>query len=257
MNMEIAGHEFFDVDGKTIWYDLQTPRGEVFWLGAAAPDGKRRWYHVDRDQWSVHFNISPDGRLFAGDGGDEEMVAHARDGKWLYLFTPQAIPDVAGISAPNADDLVHPGTLLPERLVDMKTGDERLALELGMERRDELVRFLLGVEGPRRRSRAILEYNDDSPLTSVEVRSIDSCASPPGHRPSSLMASTRAMASSRICARESVTHHPWYPPFAGTAPLLESGCTPCTDDYCLGTCKCSVRRRGVLMGSESSWRCGC
>ena len=126
MNMEIAGHEFFDVDGKTIWYDLQTPRGEVFWLAAATPDGKRRWYHVDRDQWSVHYNISPDGKQFAGDGGDEEMVAHARDGKWLYLFTPQSIPDVAGISAPNADDLVHPGTLQAERLVDMKTHDYRL-----------------------------------------------------------------------------------------------------------------------------------
>src|SRR5688572_15524802 len=126
MNMEIAGHEFFDVDGKTIWYDLQTPRGEVFWLASAAPDGTRRWYHVDRDHWSVHFNISPDGKVFAGDGGDEEMVAHAKDGKWLYLFTPQAIPDVAGISAPNAEDLVHPGTLRAERLVDMKKHDYRL-----------------------------------------------------------------------------------------------------------------------------------
>jgi oligogalacturonide lyase len=126
MNMEIAGHEFFDVDGKTIWYDLQTPRGEDFWLASAAPDGTRRWYHVDRDQWSVHYNISPDGKQFAGDGGDEEMVAHAKNGKWLYLFTPQAIPDVAGISAPNAADLVHPGTLLAERLVDMKTHDYRL-----------------------------------------------------------------------------------------------------------------------------------
>ena len=126
MNMEIAGHEFFDVDGKTIWYDLQTPRGEVFWLASAAPDGTRRWYHVDRDHWSVHFQISPDGKQFAGDGGDEEMVAHAKDGKWLYLFTPQAIPDVAGISAPNAADLVHPGTLRAERLVDMKKHDYRL-----------------------------------------------------------------------------------------------------------------------------------
>ena len=26
MNMEIEGHEFFDGDGKTLWYDLQTPR---------------------------------------------------------------------------------------------------------------------------------------------------------------------------------------------------------------------------------------
>ena len=32
MNMEIAGHEFFAADGKMIWYDLQTPRGQDFWL---------------------------------------------------------------------------------------------------------------------------------------------------------------------------------------------------------------------------------
>ena len=29
---EIWGHEFWSADGKTIWYDLQTPRGEDFWL---------------------------------------------------------------------------------------------------------------------------------------------------------------------------------------------------------------------------------
>jgi oligogalacturonide lyase len=127
MNMEIAGHEFFDVDGKTIWYDLQTPRGEDFWLAAAEPGtGNRRWYHVDRDQWSVHYTISPDGRFFAGDGGDEQMVAHARDGKWIYAFYPQAIPDVAGISAPDAEHLIRPGTLRAERLVDMRNHDYRL-----------------------------------------------------------------------------------------------------------------------------------
>ena len=32
MEMEIAGHEFFGRDGKTIWYDLQTPKSMVFWL---------------------------------------------------------------------------------------------------------------------------------------------------------------------------------------------------------------------------------
>ena len=32
MAMEIFGHEFWAPDGKTIWYDLQTPRGEDFWL---------------------------------------------------------------------------------------------------------------------------------------------------------------------------------------------------------------------------------
>jgi len=127
MNMEIAGHEFFSPDGKTIWYDLQTPRGENFWLaGYELATGKRHWYKVKRNQWSVHYNQSPDGRYFTGDGGDNEMVAHAPDGKYLYLFTPEAIPDVADIHAPNADSLIVPGTLGAEKLVDMRRHDYRL-----------------------------------------------------------------------------------------------------------------------------------
>jgi len=48
-----------------IWYDLQTPRGQDFWLGGyRVADGKRTWYHLLRDEWSVHFNVFPDGRLF-------------------------------------------------------------------------------------------------------------------------------------------------------------------------------------------------
>ena len=30
MAMEIFGHEFWGADGKTIWYDLQTPRRRRF-----------------------------------------------------------------------------------------------------------------------------------------------------------------------------------------------------------------------------------
>ena len=127
MNMEIAGHEFFSVDGRSIWYDLQTPRGEVFWLAHANPDGSARdWFHVERDQWSVHYNVAPDGSFFAGDGGDEEMVARAKDGKWLYLFRPERIKDVAGLAAPDAEHLVRPGTLRAERLVDLRKHDYRL-----------------------------------------------------------------------------------------------------------------------------------
>src|SRR5262245_51706220 len=148
MNMEIAGHEFFDVNGRSLWYDLQTPRGEDFWLAAAEPDGSgRRWYHVDRDHWSVHYNISPDGKLFAGDGGDEEMVAHAKDGKWLYLFRPKHIPDVAGISAPNAADLIHPGTLEAERLVDMRKHDYRLEPNVFFTRDGKWVVFRSNMHG--------------------------------------------------------------------------------------------------------------
>jgi len=125
--MEIAGHEFWSPDGKTIWYDLQTPRGEVFWLaGYDLATAKRRWYKVDRNQWSVHYNISPDQNVFSGDGGDSEMVAHAPDGKWLYLFRPKAIPDVAGIHAPGSETLIAPGTLDGEKLVDMSKQDYRL-----------------------------------------------------------------------------------------------------------------------------------
>ncbi len=127
MNMEIAGHEFFSSDGKTIWYDLQTPRGQVFWLaGYDIATGKRTWYHLERNEWSVHFNVSADGQLFAGDGGDSEMVARAPDGKWIYLFRPQPVPDVAGIKTANAENLITPGFFQSERLVNLSRHDYRL-----------------------------------------------------------------------------------------------------------------------------------
>ena len=127
MNMEIAGHEFFSPDGKTVWYDLQTPRGEVFWLtGYNIETGQRHWYKVERNEWSVHYNESTDQTYFSGDGGDSEMVAHAPDGKYLYLLKPQAIPDVADIHAANASSLIVPGTFEAEKLVDMRKQDYRL-----------------------------------------------------------------------------------------------------------------------------------
>ncbi|SPF53911.1 conserved exported hypothetical protein [Candidatus Sulfopaludibacter sp. SbA4] len=127
MNMEIAGHEFFSSDGATIWYDLQTPRGQDFWLaGYKVATGKRTWYHLERNEWSVHFNVSPDGTLFAGDGGDSEMVARAPDGKWIYLFRPQRVPDVAGIKTANSEDLIDTGFFQSERLVNMSKHDYRL-----------------------------------------------------------------------------------------------------------------------------------
>ncbi|MCS6954227.1 MAG: oligogalacturonate lyase family protein [Bryobacterales bacterium] len=87
MEMEIAGHEFWNPDGRIIWYDLQTPRGEEFWLaGVVLGTGEKLRYKLDRDRWSVHYNVSWDGKLFAGDGGSPKMVARAKDGQWIYLF---------------------------------------------------------------------------------------------------------------------------------------------------------------------------
>jgi oligogalacturonide lyase len=89
MEMEIAGHEFFSADGKTIWYDLQTPKSKVFWLaGYVTATGEKIRYKVDRAAWSVHFNVSPDGKLFAGDGGGPRSVAAPGNGQWIYLFRP-------------------------------------------------------------------------------------------------------------------------------------------------------------------------
>ncbi len=86
---EIAGHEFFSPDGKTIWFDLQVPRSVTFYVAGVPPTGGAETrYQLTRDQWSIHFNQSPDGRLFAGDGGDSTQVARARDGRWIYLFRP-------------------------------------------------------------------------------------------------------------------------------------------------------------------------
>ncbi|GLR18973.1 oligogalacturonate lyase family protein [Portibacter lacus] len=86
---EIAGHEFWSWDGKTIYYDLQIPRGETFYLAAYDVESNRmKKYELDRNEWSIHFNISPDQKLFCGDGGDSGQVAKAKDGMWIYLFTP-------------------------------------------------------------------------------------------------------------------------------------------------------------------------
>ena len=88
MDMEIAGHEFFSADGSTVWFDLQTPKGKEFWLaGVVVKTGEKIRYKIEREYWSVHFNSSPDGKKFAGDGGGPRSVAAPGNGQWIYLFT--------------------------------------------------------------------------------------------------------------------------------------------------------------------------
>lgn len=89
MDMEIAGHEWFAPDGKTIWFDLQQPRSKNFFVaGTDVKTGKEVKYALERNEWSVHFNSSPDQTFFCGDGGDPGQVAKAPDGMWIYLFRP-------------------------------------------------------------------------------------------------------------------------------------------------------------------------
>jgi oligogalacturonide lyase len=90
MDMEIAGHEFFNPDGKIIWFDLQTPKSTEFWLaGRVMATDELIKYRVARENWSVHYNVSPDGKLFARDGGGPHSVAAPGNGQWIYLFTPK------------------------------------------------------------------------------------------------------------------------------------------------------------------------
>ena len=89
MDMEIAGHEWSSADGNIIWYDLQQPRSVTFFVeGHNVNSGQKTKYELQRDEWSIHFNSTKDNKLFCGDGGDPGQVAKAKDGMWIYLFTP-------------------------------------------------------------------------------------------------------------------------------------------------------------------------
>jgi oligogalacturonide lyase len=123
MAMEIWGHEFWSADGRMIWYDLQMPRGEDFWLASYDVEtGARRWYHLQRNEWSIHFNVTRDGKLFCGDGGDPGQVARAPDGRWIYLFRPELIEN----RGTEDKSFVQPGVLRAEKLVKMTKHDYRL-----------------------------------------------------------------------------------------------------------------------------------
>ncbi len=130
--MEIAGHEFWSYDGKTVWFDLQVPRGRNFFLaGVDVGSGKETRYAIGRDQWSVHYNVSWDGKLFAGDGGAPNMVAKAANGKWIYLFTPQ----------PN-------GTLKSEKLVNLTKHDYDLEPNVQFTPDGKWIVFRANFDGP-------------------------------------------------------------------------------------------------------------
>jgi oligogalacturonide lyase len=120
MLMEIEGHEWFGADGQWIWYDLQTPRSQVFWVaGYNVNSGERIWYHLKPSEWSVHFNVSADGTLFAGDGGGPNSVAAPDNGQWIYLFRPELTPDRTNGELPNAKNLIRPGVFKAEKLVNL------------------------------------------------------------------------------------------------------------------------------------------
>jgi len=155
MPMEIAGHEFFGYDGETVWYDLQTPKSGVFWLaGVNVQTGERIRYPLERSQWSVHYNQSHDGKLFAGDGGGPNGVSNRTpdgqpldppgNGQWLYLFTPQ--PGRMDTMKVGNDD-VKVGKFDVEKLVDLSKHDYRLEPNLTFTPDNKWIVFRSNIQG--------------------------------------------------------------------------------------------------------------
>jgi len=144
MAMEIAGHEFWGLDGKTIWYDWQYPKGEDFFLaGYNLETHERIAYHLQRNEWSIHFNLTQGETLFTGDGGDPGQVAKAPDGEWIELFQPQML-NVSGIDDPG---FWQPGVLHSEHLVNMAHHNYRLEPNVRFSPDNKLVIFTSNMFG--------------------------------------------------------------------------------------------------------------
>jgi oligogalacturonide lyase len=97
----------------------------------------RTWYHLQRNEWSIHFNVTRDGTLFCGDGGDPGQVAKAKDGEWIYLFRPRRLNDAASLG----EHLVHPGVLDAEKLVNMSRHNYKLEPNVSFSPDRKLVIF--------------------------------------------------------------------------------------------------------------------
>ncbi len=77
---EVAGHEFWGRDGKTIWFKDELLGRQNRLIGRNITTGRETVYTVPAESVSMHYTLSHDGRLFAGDGG------HANPA--IYLYTP-------------------------------------------------------------------------------------------------------------------------------------------------------------------------
>ncbi len=117
MEMEQYGHEWWSQDGRNIWYDLRMPEGVLSYIaGRNLETGERTWLLVDRNAWSIHYNSSPDGTLFCGDGADAPPAWWATAAnKWIYLFHPEPVKNDRTLGV----NLIHGGVVRAEKLVNM------------------------------------------------------------------------------------------------------------------------------------------
>ena len=144
--MEIAGHEFWGLDGETIWYDWQPIKGQDFYLaGLDLSTGKKTAFHMERNEWSIHFNLTKDLDLFTGDGGDVGQVAKAPDGEWIELFRPEMIRTDGAL---NDISFFQPGVFHSEHLVNMSQHNYKLEPNVRFSPDKSLVIFTSNMFGP-------------------------------------------------------------------------------------------------------------
>ena len=115
---EIAGHEYWAPDGRTIWYDLIQPQGVQWLAGHDVVSGTRRWLRIGPGQGSYHYSSSPDGASFSGDGNDQ--------GKYISLFHPQMDDSARARETLDGAALIATGALETERLADLSRHDYTL-----------------------------------------------------------------------------------------------------------------------------------
>ena len=118
MQMEIAGHEFWSLDGGSIIFDWQYPKGVQFRLAVYdVSTANIRFAPLTAQQWSVHYSPSQGPHVFVGDGADARQIARSRNSQniYLYRFDKAGTPD--GLRILNAEALVdmraHDYTLEP------------------------------------------------------------------------------------------------------------------------------------------------
>jgi oligogalacturonide lyase len=110
MLMEIAGHEWWGLDGKTLWYQLMFPRGvqnSSFIASYNVDTGERVWLHQVPEAGSIHHNTSPDGKLICGDGNGRNP--------WIVLCRPVLSKDDHTLGT----NLIQGGAMEVEKLVNM------------------------------------------------------------------------------------------------------------------------------------------
>jgi len=138
MEMEVAGHEWWGADGKTLYYQLHFPSGgHVSFIASYNVDTQERvWLQYNPDQSSIHDNSSPDGKLFCGDG----------DGRspWIFLFRPKLIRDRQTLGT----NLIKGGYLESEKLVNMSKHNYRLEPNPSFTPDQKFVVFRSNMFGP-------------------------------------------------------------------------------------------------------------